>query len=74
MYDPNPLGQLMHLRDLERQVEKRLIQVRKKGTHVVSLAAFAIAILNHWRAQPLKQPRLNAVVILRRALRQGRAM
>jgi len=64
MYDVNPLGPLMHLKDLDRQAVPKLRAVRSWREHSFSVAAVMIAL----------RRRLHAAGILRRAIRQGRAI
>jgi hypothetical protein len=64
MYDVNPLGPLMHLKDLDRQAVPKLRTVRSWSESSFCVAALMIA--------PLR--RLHAAGILWRAMRQGRAI
>ena len=42
MNDPNPLGQIMHLRELERQVMPRLRPLRAKGKSTLIVTMITI--------------------------------
>ena len=46
MYDVNPLGLMMHLRDLDRQAAPKLQSLRLRGQHVSSLTAVGAAMLS----------------------------
>jgi hypothetical protein len=66
MYDVNPLGPLMHLKELERQVAPKLRPVRRARKHSFRLAvpgAMVIALLR----------RLHAAGIPRRAATRASA-
>ncbi len=53
MYDVNPLGPLMHLKELERQAAPKLrpVQDTRHGAFsVTALATALIALVRHFRA------------------------
>jgi hypothetical protein len=45
MYDVNPLGPMMHLRDLERQSAPKLRPVRAARKHYFRVAAIGAAVI-----------------------------
>jgi hypothetical protein len=64
MYDVNPLGPLMHLKELDRQAAVRLRPLRSRrqdASRVTAVTALMIALLQ----------RLPAVFIAGRVARQG---
>ena len=67
MYDVNPLGPLMHLKELNRQAVPTLRRVRFGRQGDSSVAAFSASVISFLR-------RLQAIGISRRTVRQYRGI
>ncbi len=65
MYDVNPLGPMMHLKELDRQAVPTLRQVRSARQDASSVAALGFTILSFLRGLRAVSSRLQSIAISR---------
>jgi hypothetical protein len=62
MYDVNPLGHLMHLKDLDRQAVPKLRAVRSQRESSFSVTAVMIALLQRLHVAGILRPRQGRAI------------